>query len=1085
VFSDVPGTRAALGLGATAAKTLYVSTTGNDATAVVGDRDRPYLTLLAARAAAVSGQTIFVLPGTYVLNCQTNHNLAKDRVNWYFFPGARVEVTGSVVSGSGLDELSGLFDDGQYGFGLNLPTSYEVAGHGDFVFNLTGANNSTGGNAGIVNVTKASSEVTFACRSVQVLSDNDPTQTQGMIPVSQSAGRLTVHANLINHAGGGPLGAVWWSDGEQYIVADEIAATYTVAIAGPKTAIYNYLDPGATGNQWIRAGFIDGSVYQRGAAATARSWIICNQVKGAVRADFGRLYLFAQKIWTYGYGDYAIYNYGADIWLQADKVTVEPIPGAADGTSSSMAGGYFYAADGTSFIDVKQWEDLGISDFFAGGVVPNAAGAQPVIVGAGTHILHTQVMEVNTPTRAYSGANLSLVGVAGGTLRWRGRLQCSDPAANGFVISGPGVLVHEGGSVEVAGTYRFYAASAKTVTCEASVLTNKPDHANITLTGAPWSDAAAIVRGSADITKQLRFALGGFSTGAVRVLTPPNADATIAGLEVAQTFTQPQTIRNNDTVQFVIDSTDALTHFALNVLANGNSAIRAIAKNTGLSSDSEASFAFYNPATGAAIGQFGFLGSTFGTTSLFCSVGLSATNFLKSSGHILVGTTAAVGTNGVRVLAVQSGTAPTTSPADLAQMWVQDFASDDARFFMRTEGGVTTQVAGLELANTWTAIQTFTLAPVFADAAGTRTALGVTATGADTAYAFRANNLSDLASASTARTNLGLTTAATTTLGTSGATIPLLNTANTHSGLATFTGSVVIGAGSVGTNGVHVLVMGGSTAPTTYPANEAQVWVVDFNGTDGLANWNFAGEGANAGTFHGTLTVAQKGGTFSTDRAELSYSGNTLTINNVGGEGWAFKRGATTYLNQQNSSTDLSVGSLASFTLGASGTFDIRGASFAAFTVTNPTLRWPGGTNTVSVYYVASGVLAVGSGAAGGTGALLCSVLVEANTAGSGAPNVLTAAESRTVLTNQGATAQNYHTLPTAAAGYEFVFVVQDSDGVRVVASAGDTIRDLATVSAAAGFIQSTTVGSVIRLISINATEWFVAAKVGTWTIDS
>lgn len=142
------------------------------------------------------------------------------------------------------------------------------------------------------------------------------------------------------------------------------------------------------------------------------------------------------------------------------------------------------------------------------------------------------------------------------------------------------------------------------------------------------------------------------------------------------------------------------------------------------------------------------------------------------------------------------------------------------------------------------------------------------------------------------------------------------------------------------------------------------------------------------------------------------------------------------------------------------------------------------GTNDVSFDRVSAGLARIGDGA-GGIIPLQAKKLIEANTAGSGAPNVLTSVESRTVLTNEGAVAQNYHTLPTAAAGLEFEFVVQDSDGIRVVASSGDTIRDGATVSAAAGFIQSTTVGSTLRLLAINATEWIVMSKQGTWTIDS
>lgn len=110
---------------------------------------------------------------------------------------------------------------------------------------------------------------------------------------------------------------------------------------------------------------------------------------------------------------------------------------------------------------------------------------------------------------------------------------------------------------------------------------------------------------------------------------------------------------------------------------------------------------------------------------------------------------------------------------------------------------------------------------------------------------------------------------------------------------------------------------------------------------------------------------------------------------------------------------------------------------------------------------------------------------VSASTAGSGAPEAADPVFGMAVYTNEGTTAQNYRTLPSAAAGYEFTFVVQDADGIRVVAAAGDTIRIAGTASATAGYAQSTTIGSALTLVAINATEWVAISSLGTWTIDS
>lgn len=108
---------------------------------------------------------------------------------------------------------------------------------------------------------------------------------------------------------------------------------------------------------------------------------------------------------------------------------------------------------------------------------------------------------------------------------------------------------------------------------------------------------------------------------------------------------------------------------------------------------------------------------------------------------------------------------------------------------------------------------------------------------------------------------------------------------------------------------------------------------------------------------------------------------------------------------------------------------------------------------------------------------------VELITAGTGAPNVLTEVESRGTFTNEGATALTQNTLPGAAKGLTYTFIVQDADGIRVVAGSGDTIRIAGSVSAAAGRIDSTTIGSTVTLVAINATEWVAVSVNGTWVV--
>ena len=67
----------------------------------------------------------------------------------------------------------------------------------------------------------------------------------------------------------------------------------------------------------------------------------------------------------------------------------------------------------------------------------------------------------------------------------------------------------------------------------------------VTLRKASLSDAGLTIYDDADPTKLLAFQISGITTGTTRTLTPPNADATLAALNVVQTFTSSQTFSSS------------------------------------------------------------------------------------------------------------------------------------------------------------------------------------------------------------------------------------------------------------------------------------------------------------------------------------------------------------------------------------------------------------------------------------------------------------------------------------------------------------------------------------------------------------
>lgn len=132
------------------------SVTGNDTSGLRGYRNAPFLTPAAALAAAASGDTIIVFPGTYSVTT----SLLKSGVNWFLYPGSRLQCTNSAIY---------MFDDGG-----NTVVSY-IGGFGRLTTVASGK---------LVQLTGSNSYVVINCQEVNCNGGISANLTDGLLSLT-------------------------------------------------------------------------------------------------------------------------------------------------------------------------------------------------------------------------------------------------------------------------------------------------------------------------------------------------------------------------------------------------------------------------------------------------------------------------------------------------------------------------------------------------------------------------------------------------------------------------------------------------------------------------------------------------------------------------------------------------------------------------------------------------------------------------------------------------------------------------------------------------------------------------------------
>lgn len=310
---------------------VWVSKAGKDTTAARSRIDLPAQTLTKAKAIAIAGDTILVLPGYY-----EGTNLWKNAVNWHFFNG----VTVTNISAN----PSGIFDN--TALGTQGAITSNITGDGIFIVAHTDTSNTN--ETGVISIVNSNCVISVKCQAIYGSPDNSSFYALCLRDgFSTDVQCNEIDATLIF---GFSNSAILWNNGAARLRCGHVKSDVGYGIWGngfKPDSFYVDVD--------LMESLEYDFVFWQPTSAENKLWLRASELKGALGGvsvgaftqTGGKVYIEAQKISTFTQAPVfylSAASSASQLWVRAQKVSTTDAP-------------YFYQLGGVADFHVDEWRD--------------------------------------------------------------------------------------------------------------------------------------------------------------------------------------------------------------------------------------------------------------------------------------------------------------------------------------------------------------------------------------------------------------------------------------------------------------------------------------------------------------------------------------------------------------------------------------------------------------------------------------------------------------------------------------------------------------------------------------------------------